>query len=201
MENGKKRNAANGNEAKPARRATFLRKISSAEKKITTSPPSDVLAFDKWATFLLARARRRASGDWRKIAPKPAQRDVHALKRDLYRYLQQLQRKRGIAKLKRFIQSRDGTRWSGHAESDAAWVIRLVEAEPDNPLLDKSQRHRMRLEMDLAKRHGVKHQLLAAFLREVGDAAAIKRALDDDAPLKWARKYSDAGSSADNAAF
>lgn len=161
------------------------------------SPPSDALAFENWAKFLLARHQRRASGDWRKRAPKPAQREIHALKRDLYRYLLQLKRARAIGKLKRFIKSRDGSRWSGHAETDAAWVIRLVEIDPELPLLDKSQRHRMRLELDLAARHDVNYEWLATFLREAGDAAAIKRALESDPP-KWASKYARASSISSN---
>ncbi len=202
MKNGKTEKTAKRNAEKADRSGPYVRKISASEKKLTTSPPDDVIAFEQWAKFLLARQRRRTSGDWRKRDAKPAQRAVHSLKRDLYRYLLQLKRSRAIGKLKRFIQSRDGSRWSGHAETDAAWVIRLVESDPKLPLLDKSQRHRMRLEMDLAARHRINHEWLAVFLREAGDAAAIKRALESTDPLTWARKYARSNAkSDDNAAF
>ena len=180
---------AKRNAEKLDRPASQIREISAAEKQLTTSPPDDVVRFKQWAEFLLARHRRRASGDWRKRAPKPAQRDVHLLKHDLYHYLLQLKRARAIGKLKQFIQTRDGSRWSGHAESDAAWVIRLIEIDRELTLLDKSQRHRMRLELDLAARHDIDYDWLAAFLREAGDAAAIKRALENTEPLEWAGKY------------
>ena len=175
-----------------------MRKISAEEKRFTTTRPTKLTAFEKWAIFLLARHRRRTSGDWRKRDPKPAQRALHTLKRDLYRYLLELRRASLIGKLKHFIQLRDGSRWAGHAESDAAWVIRLIETDPELPLLDKSQRFRMRLEMDLAARHAVDHVWLAAFLREAGGTAAIKKALESTEPLKWARKYAKANTTGDD---
>lgn len=179
----------NGNGGKAAPGVAQLRRLVLPELKLSKSRPRDPLEFERWTAYFHVRHRRRIVGDWHKDHPKPAQRLVHKLKRDLYSYLLRLNQCGGINKLKRFVRHRDGSRWAGHAESDVAWVIRLAETDANNPLLNKSQRYRARLEMELAAQQNIDPRLLAAFLRDAGDMAAIRSALKKAKPLSWARKY------------
>ena len=162
-------------------------KAKTGNKRDAQRPPP-IEDFEAWSVRLQASLDGSSPVAAENVSDRPRDRPDNIFKIAAYGYYRRLKRKKLLEALRKFIEKRDGTRWAGHGETPAFWVLRLV-AKPQESDADRQSRKRLAAALELASLNKVRPEVLLGFLYEVGPIKAIREDSNANVKYEWAKFY------------
>lgn len=148
--------------------------------------PEKIDDFAAWASWIRAAYDRAKKG---KGDRRPIERPSGAIRHHAYRYFRLLERNGIMKELEAFVTERDGQRWARSRGQGVVWVLRLLEMDPEDELIDSGERSRIVGELTAAYRLGVRGAWILPFLYDAGPTARLKKLSSAKRVPEWVTKY------------